>query len=442
MLLSFTKIKKYCIIIYGDSMNKNMLLVIDEMHKLLKNKKVLLACSTGVDSVVLLSLLEQVLDKSNIVIAHVNHKKREQSDIEEEYILNYAKDNNMTCIVKHLDKYDGSNFQAWARDERYKFFKDIALQENIDVLLLAHHANDNLETIIQRLIRSSSLEGYAGIRKISYIDNLMVYRPLITISKEEIYTYAKECNLKYYEDISNTEDDYTRNRIRHHIVPLLEEENPAIYKAISIYSNTLFEANEHLENYETNYIKKLNIVNTNNEFFAKIELDDFLKESNFFQEQIMFRLLKRFKLSKKCIEDIFEQINSNKSNIVKKINDNLLMVKEYGYVIFTNNINKDDFYLEITEEGTYNLTNNTVLEVNKNICYFITPSNKIWYNIQELPIIVRNRKNGDKIKTKIGTVSISDFLTNHKVPYLERKSTLLLCNSENIPLYVLGYVVK
>ena len=112
-------------------MNKNMLLVIDEMHKLLKNKKVLLACSTGVDSVVLLSLLEQVVDKSNIVIAHVNHKKREQSDIEEEYILSYAKDNNMTCIVKHLDKYNGSNFQAWARDERYKFFKDIALEENI-----------------------------------------------------------------------------------------------------------------------------------------------------------------------------------------------------------------------------------------------------------------------------------------------------------------------
>ena len=424
-------------------MNKNINLVLEEINNLLSNKKVMLACSTGVDSMVLLDLLEKTVNKDNLIIAHVNHKKRKQSDIEEEYISNYSKDLGIKCFVKHLEKYNGSNFQSWARDERYNFFKEIAINEQVEVLLLAHHANDNLETIIQRLIRSSSIEGYAGIRKISYIDNLMIYRPLITISKEEIYIYAKENNIKYFEDSSNKEDDYTRNRIRHHIVPLLEKENPSIYKAISIYSNTLFEANDYLEKYETNFIKKLNPVNTNNEFFVKMFLEDFFKETDFFKEQIMFRLLKRFKLSKECIKDIINQLLSNKSNIVKKINDELLMIKEYGYVIFKKDLNEDfEYYQEITEDGVYNIDNNIVFEANKNICYFITPNGKLWYNIKELPIIIRTRKNGDKIKTSHGSISISDFLTNHKVPYLKRKQTLLLCNKENIPLAILGYVVK
>lgn len=424
-------------------MNKNVNLVIEELKTLLSNKKVLLACSTGVDSMVLLDLLEKTLNNDNIIIAHVNHKKRKESDTEEEYILNYAKEKNIKCFVKHLDKYNGSSFQSWARDERYNFFKEIALKEKVDALLLAHHANDNLETIIQRLLRSSSLEGYAGIRKISYIDDLMLYRPLITISKEEIYMYAKENNIKYFEDSSNEEDDYTRNRIRHHIVPLLEKENPSIYKAISIYSNTLFEANDHLEKYETNFIKNLNPVNTNNEFYVKMNLEDFFKESDFFKEQIMFRLLKRFKLSKECIKDIINQLSSNKPNIVKKVNDELLMIKEYGYVIFTNDLCEfDEFYQEIKEDGIYEIDKDIFFEVNKNICYFTTPNGKLWYNIKELPIILRTRKNGDKIKTSQGSISISDFLTNHKVPYLLRQKTLLLCDKENKPLAILGYVVK
>lgn len=424
-------------------MNKNINLVIEELKTLLSNKKVMLACSTGVDSMVLLDLLEKTLNNDNLIIAHVNHKKRAQSDVEEEFILNYSKNKKIKCFIKHLDKYSGSSFQSWAREERYNFFKDIALKEKVDVLLLAHHANDNLETIIQRLIRSSSLEGYAGIRKISYIDDLMLYRPLITISKEEIYLYAKENNIKYFEDSSNEEDDYTRNRIRHHIVPLLEKENPSIYKAISIYSNTLFETNDFLEKYETNFINKLNVVNTNNEFYVKMDLNLFFQESDFFKEQIMFRLLKRFMLSKECIKDILNQLLSKKANIVKKINDELLMIKEYGYVIFTNKLDEiNDFYLEITDYGTYDLTNDIIFEVNKNKSYFITPNGKIWYNINQLPLIIRSRQNGDKIKTSIGSISVSDYLTNHKIPYLQRKTTLVLCNSENVPLAILGYVVK
>lgn len=414
----------------------------NKMNEVLENKKVVLACSTGVDSMVLFDLLRKVKN-CEIVIAHVNHQKREQSKIEEEFIKNFTNDLNINCHIKQLPHYDGNNFQSWARDLRYEFFLEVLKKESADMLVLAHHADDNLETILQRITRSSSLEALGGIREFSKFYEFYIYRPLIEISKEDILNYATKNELKYFNDVSNDEDDYTRNRIRHHIVPILKKENPSLLKAITNYSKTILNASDFIENYETSFIKTQEVVNNSNEFFAKISLKELFLENDFLQEQIIFRVLKRFSLSKECIKDILKQLHSSKSKIIKNVNDELILIKEYGYVIFTNEkINLNQFYLKIVAVGTYNLKENVSLEVSKNICYFNTTKKTLWYNIEDMPIIVRSRINGDKIKTKQGTISVSDYLTNHKVPYLEREKVLLLCNSENKPLAILGYVIK
>lgn len=420
--------------------------VLNKMKTELENKRVLLACSTGVDSMVLFDLLCKVKDTQDIIIAHINHQKREQSAIEEKFIIDFCQGLKVKCYTKRLPHYKGSNFQSWARDERYKFFEEVAIKEEIDILLLAHHANDNLETIILRLIRSASLEGYGGIRSKSKYHNLDIYRPLLDISKTDITDYAKLNFIKYFDDESNNSDDYTRNRIRHHIIPILENENPALLKSIQNYSNTLFEASDFIENYETNFIKNQVIVHNNNDlekdYFAKFEIDSLKKESSFMQEQILFRILKKFSLSKECIKDTLKQIFSSKRNIIQSVNNELTMIKEYGYVIFTTIKKEEPFYLKIEKEGVYELSNNRRLEVTKNICNFITPTSKLWYNINSLPIIIRTRKNGDKIVRKNGTMTVSNYLTNHKVPLLDRNKILLLCDSNNIPIAIFGYVIK
>jgi len=118
------------------------------------------------------------------------------------------------------------------------------------------------------------------------------------------------------------------------------------------------------------------------------------------------------------------------------------MIKEYGYIQFINStLEEDAFSLEIYEEGIYNIGDNIKIEVNKNSCNFITPNGNLWYNIKGLPITIRKRKNGDKIITKMGTISISDYLTNKKVPYLKRRNILLLCEKDNV-IAILGYVIK
>lgn len=409
----------------------------------LNNKKVLLACSTGVDSMVLLDLLLKHANNCQIIISHINHQKRKQSILEEEYITKYCEEKNIKCYVKKLEHYEEGNFQEWARIQRYEFFEEIIRKEGIDYLLTAHHADDNLETIIMRLLKSSSLKGYAGIEKEIKKENYSILRPLLDHSKNEIITYAKKNNIFYYQDESNFSDDYTRNRIRKYITPILLEENPNLYQAINYYSQTILDANQLLEKEKVSFIKNHVLVKNNNELeIIEFNISEYLKLSDYLRVQVLFRILRKYSLSRTCIDDIIKQILSSKNKIVKKINNHLSMIKEYGYIQFVNStLEEDAFSLEIYEEGIYNIGDNIKIEVNKNSCNFITPNGNLWYNIKGLPITIRKRKNGDKIITKMGTISISDYLTNKKVPYLKRRNILLLCEKDNV-IAILGYVIK
>lgn len=418
--------------------------IIDDLKLNISNQKVIVTCSTGVDSMVLLDLTLKSIAKENIIVAHVNHNKRIESKEEQAYLESYCKNKGLKLEVLTLPKEYTGNFQEWARDQRYAFFKDVAQKNNAKYILLAHHANDNIETIIMRLIKSSSLKGYGGMEKENNVDGLVYYRPLLNTPKEDIINYCTSNNITYFEDKSNSEDDYTRNRIRHQVIPLLLEENPNLYQAISNYSNTIFSANKLLEKVKVEFIEKYVNVNTNNNVdIIKFIINDFLTLDEDLRIHVLFRILRKYDLSRVCIDDIYSQIISNKPRIITSINNELSMIKEYGYIIFTNqSFENNNFYLRIDSEGDFELPNNRQLYVNKNICYLKENNKTLWYNIKSLPIVIRSRKNGDKLKLKTGTKSVSDYLTDKKVPQLQRKDTLVLCDEFDNVLYILGYITK
>ena len=416
-------------------MNTNIVNTLDEMFNILKNQKVLIACSTGVDSTVLLDLVLKTIDKEHVIVAHVNHQKRKESVIEEEYIKTYCDNNNIKCFTLKLPILQNGNFQEWARIQRYDFFKKIIDSESCDILLTAHHADDNLETILMRFIKGSSLKGYAGIAKIAKEDNYNIYRPLLNVSKSEILEYAKENNLKYFTDASNNEDDYTRNRIRKYLVPIMLQENPSLYNAVKSYSNTLFESSKILEEQIKIFIKN-NVVYDNN--IVSLKIEELLKESLFFQTELLFSLLKKYELSTTCINEIIKKINSSKNKIVSDINNDLVFIKEYGNIIFVSKDNlPDNFFLEIKKNGSYSLPFNKTLIVEKNKCYLQDENGSLWYNIPELPIIVRTRKDGDTLHFSGGTKTISNYLTDKKVSHIDRMKLLLICDKDNQPMYII-----
>ncbi len=416
-------------------MNNKFLNVINNMNEILNDQNILIACSTGVDSTVLLDLCLKAKSIKKIVVAHVNHQKRMESDTEEAYIKEFCEKNNIICYTLKLPKESIGNFQEWARNKRYTFFYEIMEKENLNYLLTAHHADDNLETILMRFIKGSSLKGYAGIAEKTKELGYNIYRPLLSLSKEEIESYAGKENLKYFVDSSNNEDDYTRNRIRKYIVPLMLKENPSLYQAVGLYSDTLFETSKMLEEQINNFIKKE--VNVNNNIIS-FSVKSFLKENEFFQIELLFSILKPYGLSTTCIKEIIKKINSSKTMILTDINNDLVLIKEYGRIsLVPKDIIPSEFYLKIENDGVYKLPNNQEIVVDKNICY-LRPSNKeLWYNIPELPIIVRTRKAGDSLRFKGGTKTISNYLTDKKISQIERMKILLICDKENKPIYMI-----
>ncbi|MEE9348970.1 MAG: tRNA lysidine(34) synthetase TilS, partial [Flavobacteriaceae bacterium] len=192
----------------------------------LKESKLLVTVSGGIDSVVLLHLLYQ-LDYS-IVITHCNFCLREkESDIDEVFVKNLASKLEVPFFTKRFstEKYASNHklsIQEAARNLRYQWFSTLAKEQKCHAILTAHNLNDNLETFLINFSRGTGLKGLIGIPQI----NKNINRPLMAFSRKEITAFANENNIEWREDKSNANTKYTRNKIRHSIIPVLEELNP------------------------------------------------------------------------------------------------------------------------------------------------------------------------------------------------------------------------
>ncbi len=415
--------------------------IIDNNLKL-DGKNICVAVSTGVDSSVLLDCLRKLQKKYNynIVICHVNHGQREQSNIEEQYIKQYAKENNIDIEVTHFtnEMFNHKNFQSEARNLRIKFFKEILKKYNTPYIFLAHHLNDDIETSIMRMVRGSSLVGYAGMNDVTIYQDMIVLRPFLKVMKSEIYEYAKKNNIKYFEDQSNSTNHYTRNRIRHDVIPILFEENKNLKQAFLDFKDKINNITEMINQERDNYIDKF-IIKDNNKI--NIEIDSFNKLSNYIQVEVLFEVLKKYQLSKKNIDEIMKIIGSNKPNIIAQIKA-LKIIKQYDILIIQeiNNENtKNDIHIIIDKVGTYKINEEITLEVipfsndnYENDKKILINSNVLWYNSSMFPFILRNRKKGDVITIGNGTKKVKDLLIDEKIPLNQRNNYLLLTKDKEV----------
>ena len=208
-------------------MQKVILETIKKYNLFEKNKSVIVAVSGGADSMALLHFMNHFATNHQLrlVVAHVNHKKRENSELDEILVEQVARMYNLPYEVYYLPKDDQiENFHEYARNKRYEFFKSVATNYQADYLVTAHHADDHLETQIHRLLYQNSSSGLIGIEPVTINNDLKIVRPLIAVTKQEVYNYCERERILFREDESNESDVYTRNRIRKYIVPRLVEE--------------------------------------------------------------------------------------------------------------------------------------------------------------------------------------------------------------------------
>ena len=218
-----------------------------------------LALSGGPDSMCLLHLLYSL--HKNVICVHINHKTRKECEEEYAFVKNYLQKLNIPLVYYEINSYEKGKFtESEARQIRYQKFLEVCHEYHSNILLTAHHGDDLTETILMRLLRGSSLKGYAGIKQVSNYEDVTLLRPLLTRNKKEIYSYLKKQNIPFVHDKSNDSNDYIRNRIRHEILPLLEKENPYYYQKFLSFSEILQEKTSLIDE-EISKVKKDVLVN-------------------------------------------------------------------------------------------------------------------------------------------------------------------------------------
>lgn len=203
-----------------------------EEFKLLKEKsRVLAGISGGADSVCLLDLLRIVAPKYKLRISgiHINHGIREDADRDEEFVRNLARQWNIRLVVVKVDvpsfaRRNKIGLELAARHLRYLHYRQTAQKLKCDVVALGHTADDNLETVIHNLVRGTGMRGLCGIP----VQRDIFIRPLIRVTRQEVRDYLRARSLEWIEDETNRDIRFTRNLIRHQIIPLLEQINPGV----------------------------------------------------------------------------------------------------------------------------------------------------------------------------------------------------------------------
>ncbi|MDB4178414.1 tRNA lysidine(34) synthetase TilS [Flavobacteriaceae bacterium] len=230
-------------------MLKAFLHLLDTRFSFLKETPLLLAVSGGIDSMVLIDLCQK--SALNITLAHCNFKLRDdESDADEHFIRKIAKTHNLDVFSTSFEtetfaKTTKQSVQMAARQLRYEWFETLANKNGFDYILTAHHADDNLETVLINLSRGTGLDGLTGIPEI----NGSVVRPMLGFSREDIYDFAINQKVSWREDSSNKNTKYLRNNLRLTIIPLLKQLNPSFIESFQTTQNHLKDTQSILEDY-------------------------------------------------------------------------------------------------------------------------------------------------------------------------------------------------
>lgn len=394
------------------------------------DKKLLIAVSGGIDSMVLCDLCL----KSNLQfsIAHCNFQLREQaSELDQKFIEDFCSQNKIELFVKRFDvdlyKINKNiSTQMAARELRYDWFDELLKQNSFDYLLTAHHLNDSLETFIINLTRGTGIGGLLGIKEV----NQNIIRPLLPFSKMQIRKYAIHNKLKWRVDQSNASLNYIRNKVRHQITPVLEELHP----------NFLSNFNTSIENLNGDWllienhiksIKKDLFVEKNNKVEISIEK---LKKLNP-QDNYLFHLFNPYGFSYPY--ELKKLIYSNKNGEIKSKKFRLIKNRSQLILIKINEFQiKDEIILkipEIIEKPLY-------LKVSVSKERDFDADESFDFDKLSLPLRLRKMKTGDlfyPIGMK-GSKKLSKYFKDEKYSKLDKENAWILVDAKDNILSVLG----
>ena len=441
-------------------MFQNFNQILQRMNLLQADKKILLAVSGGVDSIVLLKLMLSIptTSRPEVSIAHINHQLRTEAKDEEQFVKKLADENNIPfySFVWSKKEHPISGIEEAARNVRYAFFKKIMTEQNLDVLMTGHHQDDQVETILMKLTRGSILEQLTGIDESQTFAEGKLVRPLLSFEKQELFTFAKQQGLKFMEDESNFESNYTRNRFRNEIIPLLKKENNQFNQHIEQFSVDL---KDLLEISKQSIQETYNLVVDVKDDAHVIEIQAYEKLSSAYQRVLLKHLLNKLYQSdtngykKNYIELLMNWILHGEVNTTLDLQSDLIVKKDYHTVSFQKQkttieeidkyepviIDQVDEWIELSSTEKIGLFVYDADEVEMD-----EESLLISEELLNMPLTIRHRKPGDRMQYSglNGSKKIKDIFIDEKTPVVKRDKAWLVEDQTGDILWLISYRQK
>jgi len=409
---------------------------IEDNFPFLKNKKLLIAASGGIDSTVCINLLQNLNFKISLAHCNFNLRKKD-SELDELFVKKEAQNLLIPFFVKSFDTISYANknkisVQLAARELRYEWFDELISENHFDYLITAHHLDDSLETFLINLTRGTGLDGLTGIPVI----NNNIIRPLMPFTREEIETFAKIHNIAWREDSSNLETKYLRNKLRHDLIPILKDLNPN-------FMNTFARTIDNLQGSEQ---------------IIKDRMESILHEIEELQGDIHQFHIGKIKALSNSKAYLFEILKNYGFTDWKEIVS--LLDAQSGKQMFskTHRLVKDrDFLLLTSVESNGKINTSLIHEndkefTNKELCLKLEKSNlpslrsgskdgiTVDKNLLKFPLIVRKWEKGDYFYPAgmQGKKKLSKYFKDEKLSILEKEKIWLLCTEENEIIWVIG----
>lgn len=396
----------------------------------LKEKKLLLALSGGIDSMVLAHLLKE--SGCTVALAHCNFQLRgNESDGDEKFIRDFALENKFQLFVTRFDteSFASDNklsIQVAARQLRYIWFYQLLEENKLDYILTAHHLDDNLETFLINLTRGTGLDGLTGIP----VQNDKIVRPLLNFSREEIRNFASENKIEWREDSSNSSDKYLRNKLRHDIVPILKSLNPSFLDSFQDTLNNLQQAKSLADDASVLVYKQVVSEKDKQKLFAISELK---RLPNY--QAYLYEWLKPFGF--KAWKDIYELTEAQSGKII--LSENYRLLKDREHLILEPILEKDTAVYEIIGDeikSPIHLRISTADQIIKPLDF-----NSIYVDKETLkfPLHIRKWQEGDYFCPAgiDGKKKVSKYFKDEKMSLPEKENTWLLISDHKI-VWIIG----
>ena len=398
----------------------------------LKDKKLLIAISGGLDSVVLTHLSHSVGLK--FALAHCNFNLRAaESDADEAFVLQLADDLNLEVFIESFEteefaKKHGLSTQMAARELRYEWFFDLSEQLDFDYILTAHHADDNLETFMINLTRGTGLDGLTGIPEIN--DNIV--RPLLPYSRDDLEVYAIGKKIEWREDSSNASKKYLRNKLRHDIIPILKQMNPQLLQNFQKTISHLKESQEIVDDAVAKIQKKIVSVDGD---IIKLDIKKLKSLSN--PKAYLYELLKDFNFYE--WNDVSNLLTAQSGKQLFSSTHRLLKDRDFLMLTEIQIDSPDKIIDSIKHKNGDNSHGNlsfddveTISETSESIIY--VDKDKL-----KFPLELRHWQEGDVFYPfgMKGKKKLSKYFKDEKLSLLEKEKIRLLC-SDNKIVWVIG----